>query len=732
MGFGWVWVIPVLASSFISINCQDPKESEDIASNILNLIQSVREEANCTRTSLAHYNYDFPPALRTLFNRTAALCVNAANVLNSVHQPEVVDSAHEESLLYSLVNGLVVGDELIFAAAVVVRRDKLRIPFAYRTGINSGSVKWVDAASVWRPVEEEWGPGAQWLMLDSAPDVDVRDVSDGGVVWSAVKDEWWTAPFFDCGLTNKWLAALSVPFYGRDVDKKVVIRGVVAIMFDMDIVDVNQCAGDESLLADTHRCDRLTMQCHPMRRQGLRPGAYSCSCRAGYFFPEPSNPHGRLNGSQVDAITERSELRCAPCRSGCASCVDESPCFVEYDVLLRGFPLGVQSFSMTIAIIIAVIVFRLRKAVTIATGMWTMLEMILIGAILIYATVVCRYFEPTTLNCLLEPWFRELGFAFCYGAIVLKMYKILVEFRTRKAHRWVVRDKDLLKYLAAIVLVVSGYMAAWTALNIHLLQEGYTVLAVGFTPDGLRYIICRSAWWEYVTETGELLFLLFGVHLSYHARNAVTEFGEKRYLCLAIFIELLVSVALHVLRHVLWLDVNPDYIFLMYFIRCQITVTVILILVFGPKLWYYHRPPREDPEHRGEHTVHETVKLQDGVTSNGEVDIGEINLADMDPEDIRAELRRVYTQLQILRNKTMRKDNPHISKRRGGRKATHRRFSLQAFHPRHRPYNGGGDHEAEHSKTPEESTASGDIPPDPDAIAVTSPSNVTFKGLMLK
>jgi len=39
-------------------------------------------------------------------------------------------------------------------------------------------------------------------------------------------------------------------------------------------------------------------------------------------------------------------------------------------------------------------------------------------------------------------------------------------------------------------------------------------------------------------------------------------------------------------------------------------------------------------------------------------------------------MRRVYTQLEELRAKTMTKDNPHISKRRGGRKPTHRRFSL--------------------------------------------------------
>lgn len=31
----------------------------------------------------------------------------------------------------------------------------------------------------------------------------------------------------------------------------------------------------------------------------------------------------------------------------------------------------------------------------------------------------------------------------------------------------------------------------------------------------------------------------------------------------------------------------------------------------------------------------------------------------------------------------MRRDNPHISKRRGGRKTGHRKFSLQAFHGKH-------------------------------------------------
>lgn len=97
------------------------------------------------------------------------------------------------------------------------------------------------------------------------------------------------------------------------------------------------------------------------------------------------------------------------------------------------------------------------------------------------------------------------------------------------------------------------------------------------------------------------------------------------------------------------------------------------------------------------------------------VNIGHINLADMDPDEIKvsraktsalsslatnstnsqatelyrrqAELKRVYAQLEVLKTKAMRRDNPHISKRRGGRKSSHRKFSLQAFHSKHIAHN---------------------------------------------
>ena len=103
------------------------------------------------------------------------------------------------------------------------------------------------------------------------------------------------------------------------------------------------------------------------------------------------------------------------------------------------------------------------------------------------------------------------------------------------------------------------------------------------------------------------------------------------------------------------------------------------------------------------------------------------------------ELKRLYTQLQIYKTKTMRQDNPHISKRRGGRKQTHRRFSLQAFHNKHKRHHsehgehGGGDTEV--SRTPEESTNSAEgvsVYMDESSVADTRIPSVTFKSSGLK
>lgn len=130
---------------------------------------------------------------------------------------------------------------------------------------------------------------------------------------------------------------------------------------------------------------------------------------------------------------------------------------------------------------------------------------------------------PSGLGCLLEQWCRELGFALLYGSILIKLHRILSEFQSRKAHRVCLRDRDQIVYLLGLVLVVVGYMSAWTALvldgffanNQQQQQAGQSLaeLFSGLLDTQLHYdgqagaLVhsnrCRKLTWDYVTQLSE-------------------------------------------------------------------------------------------------------------------------------------------------------------------------------------------------------------------------------------
>lgn len=490
---------------------------------------------------------------------------------------------------------------------------------------------------------------------------------------------------------------------------------------------------------------------------------YRCECRPGFYHyyynninnfswiqdhPEnapalaPAIAAAGAGSSGSNRGKQRIDLfRCQPCPAHCGisghgggTCDQLTGiCIATKDVYLKTAILCIQLVCMAVTVVLALVVFKLRKTKSIASGMWTILETILLGILILYCTVVVKFFEPSVLQCLLEPWAREVGFIICYGAIILKLYRHLIEFRTRKAHRWVVKDTDLLKYLLIMVMSVLAYMAAFTSITLNFMQENYSLLYVGQTLGGWQYAACKALWWDYVTEAGEIVILIFGIHLSYASRNARTQFHERNFLCAAISIELAVSTIFYVGRVFVLPGLHPDVVLIIYCLRTQLSTTLTLLLVFVPKFWYQHKQVRSLGQ---EYSCRIPVDaFKDGnahgplTGNNSDVELGEVTLADMNPEDIRAELKRLYLQVEMFKSKTICRDNPHISKRRGGRKAQHRRFSLQNLHNKQRDkhHHKHLHHEVEvtecePSRTPEDSVCSNE---GPSAIFADLPSTAT-------
>ncbi|XP_034126047.1 probable G-protein coupled receptor 179 isoform X4 [Drosophila guanche] len=524
-----------------------------------------------------------------------------------------------------------------------------------------------------------------------------------GAAWnSSDGTQEWGAPFRDCNLLKRrWLWPFRISF----TEHRIKIVAAAFIAADEDVCN----DGLEEVFGRRHGCDRNTTFCLlTENKPAATRDVYTCLCRESFYLPN-STLQG-FRGDVVELSEGYDNYSCIPCPGGCTNCDQHGVCLnfqeeeaLNMDACLRLLVAIVLGACILCCVVLGVIVFRQRKSKAIASGMWTVLETILLGIVLLYASVAVHFFPASTERCLLEPWLRELGFITCYGAIILKLYRHLVDFRTRKAHRWVLRDVDLLKYLGAMVFAVVCYMSAFTASSLDLLESAQL--------ESLREAstnTCHPLKWELVTQTSEILILCFGLHLSIASRNANTQFRERQFLVTALTLEFLVSSSFYFLRFVYLPEMSPSAILLALFVRSQLTNSFALGLIFVPKLWYQHK----------QGASHDAGQRLGGGYAGlclGDPDIGELTISEMSPEDIRAELKRLYTQLEILKNKTLRQDNPHISKRRGGRKAGHRRFSLQALSAKHRSNKHHQDieiTEAEPSRTPEDSVCSAEGPTD--------------------
>lgn len=223
----------------------------------------------------------------------------------------------------------------------------------------------------------------------------------------------------------------------------------------------------------------------------------------------------------------------------------QSPADQDY---LRPLSLSTQCICICFTLILSCIVFWIRKSKVIQVSVWPLTESIILGSTLLYTAVAIRacyrfdvvvdhedsgpteywwwWYDHSTPNsntqssssspsssssyhsnprdnqsrywaCVAEPWARELGFTLVYGGIVLKIYRSLVEFRTRKAHRWVVREKDILRYLGTTVAVVLFYLLAWTC-TVRDFGGGQEPYSPG------NNIVCPAVTnWHRVTEIGQ-------------------------------------------------------------------------------------------------------------------------------------------------------------------------------------------------------------------------------------
>uniref|UniRef100_A0A3B3ZV47 G-protein coupled receptors family 3 profile domain-containing protein n=1 Tax=Periophthalmus magnuspinnatus TaxID=409849 RepID=A0A3B3ZV47_9GOBI len=476
----------------------------------------------------------------------------------------------------------------------------------------------------------------------------------------------WSAPYLECENGNfvpRWLLTLSAGFYGLKSNQAPQFRGVVRVDINLQDVDIDQCSSD-GWFAGTHTCNLTTTECLPMRGYGFVLDKYQCQCKKGFYHPSRVAVNSfESNGPNAD---EGWSSDCLPCAPGCTFCKDDTPCVTREDGALRLTVLAFQCLCMLLLFISMVIIYHYRRNKSIRASGLVLLEAILCGALLLYFPVDILYFQPSVFRCILLRWVRLLGFATVYGTLTLKLYRVLKVFLSRTAQRIpYMTSWRVLRLLAIILLVVLWFLVAWTSAVCQSPERRWALIDTGYTPEGLQFSMCLLDRWDYMMAVAEFLFLLWAVYLCYAVRTVPSAFHEPRYMAIAVHNELVLSAIFHVIRFTLAPELHPDWMLLLFFTHTHLTVTVTLGLLLIPKFLFAGTHMRDD-------IASEAYEDELDMGRSGSYLNSSITSAwsehSLDPEDIREELKKLYSQLEIYKRKKMLANNPHLQKKRSSKK----------------------------------------------------------------
>ncbi|XP_066487066.1 probable G-protein coupled receptor 179 [Tiliqua scincoides] len=661
-------------------------------------------QANCTRRFEVRdvgKASSPPPALRSYLRGATDTLSHATNFLNMVFQTnDIRESSVKEDVewYHALVRSIMEGDAQVYRAVLTFDAHPVSSkPQLMLQAIKENNEILLQDLSpsaeslrnlTW---ENEW---YNFFRFQRAPtlykrilsnDLKTLDTPKWGRGDSYVMDTGhvkWSPPFLECEdgkFLPNWMVTLSSSFYGLKPDLNPEFKGVVRMDVKIQNADINQCASGQGWFANTHQCDLNSTQCIPQESQGFVLGKYLCLCKPGFYglskaFSSSSSSNGQSgeSTSQYGAVDSGNFLECRPCQEGCTTCVDSTPCLIQEDWSLRAAILAFQAFCMLAVFLSMLVSYHFRKSKRIRASGIVLLETILFGSLLLYFPVFILYFKPSIFRCIVLRWVRMLGFAIVYGTITLKLYRVLKVFLSRTAQRVpYMTSGRVLKMLALILLLVLWFLAAWTVGMLENIEKNIPLVVRSQTTRGLQFYICDHDRWDYMMVVAEILFLFWGSFLCYATRTVPSAFHEPRYMGIALHNELITSAAFHIVRFLMVPSLHPDWTLLLFFIHTHITTTMTLALLFIPKFLHAGTPLRE--EIAAEVYEDELDLRRSGSYLNSSI-TSAWSEHSLDPDDIRDELKKLYTQLEVHKTKKMTANNPHLQKKRSSKRGLGRSF----------------------------------------------------------
>ncbi|XP_043487004.1 probable G-protein coupled receptor CG31760 isoform X2 [Polistes fuscatus] len=506
---------------------------------------------------------------------------------------------------------------------------------------------------------------------------------------------WWTIPYFSCK-TRQWLISYSVNV--RPPDSRLGVREFLSMDIDISGLEVNQCNaspyGDSTSSSNqiasfrgTHKCHDDTTQCEYYSPNGKinehgvgagwAKGAYICKCRQGFYGR--NHQQTGFDGILVEAAWKEmqenisnsyvKEFQCLRCAPGCAKCKGPEPCLATYHWPFRITLLAFSIFCVFGTVVLVAYMYQHRKLKVFKVASPIFLSITLLGCAIMYLEMAAIFPVLDMYSCIATKWTRHLGFCISYTALLMKTWRVSLTYRVKSAHKVKLTDKQLLQWMVPILLVMLIYLGTWT-----LSAPPYAeVIADKY---GLKFYQCSFNWWDHslaigtlsaVSFQGEILFLAWGIKVCYNVRNAESLFNEARLISYAIYNIAAVNIVMISIHLFIFPHAGPDIKYLLGFLRTQLSTSVTIFLVFGPKVLRVLRGHGDQWDSRARaRGVTASFSLNGiGLVPEETTDLYQEN------EELKEEIQKLAAQIEFMKIVHMEMHNRHIKPKPGGYFSAH-------------------------------------------------------------
>ncbi|KNC82838.1 hypothetical protein SARC_04885 [Sphaeroforma arctica JP610] len=280
---------------------------------------------------------------------------------------------------------------------------------------------------------------------------------------------------------------------------------------------------------------------------------------------------------------------------------------------------------------------RTNKYLVIRSSATLFLQIILFGAIILYASLLWLIVQINDLTCVGFAWFMYLGWAICFTALLVKTYRVDQVFKVaRKAH---LHDISLLRVMyTPIVASFLLYLILWTTFDAPIaLQE---------RSGSVTYLTCDiQSIGMYFGQTMQGAMMVWAAVLAFRVRNVPSSFNEAALISASVYnwtvIQAVVLVLMFIMEH------DRDVQLILMFLYVYVPVTTMLIMMLLPKAWAIYRGKGNDINSR---TVNSSIIS--GISNSpsaGQKSVRQTEgSTDETPEDHMADVRKLRAEVGRL------------------------------------------------------------------------------------